>query len=145
MGLPPPGLRRDRAIALLLAVVSAAFRLPRLGFPAEEIFDEVYHAKTALEYLQGKNPTEWVHPPTAKLLIAVGVWLFGYESWAWRLMPALAGIALGLWRTPEEFLAGRTFTRFTPGMAQAERLQRSREWQRTVAASLGWARDYAAT
>ena len=86
--------RRDRAIALLLALASAACRLPRLGFPPEEMFDEVYHANTALQYLQGINPTEWVHPPTAKLLIAVGVWIFGYESWAWRLLPALAGIAL---------------------------------------------------
>ena len=32
--------------------------------------------------------------PTAKLLIAVGVWLFGYRPWAWRLVPALAGVAL---------------------------------------------------
>ncbi len=75
-------------------MVSAAFRLPRLGFPPEEMFDEVYHAKTALQYLQGVNPTEWVHPPTAKLLIAIGVWIFGYDAWAWRLMPVLAGIAL---------------------------------------------------
>jgi dolichyl-phosphate-mannose--protein O-mannosyl transferase len=81
-------------VALLLAVLAAAFRLPRLGFPPEEIFDEVYHAKTALQYLQGERPTEWVHPPTAKLLIAIGVWLFGYEPWAWRLLPALAGIAI---------------------------------------------------
>jgi len=92
--LPPPGRRRDRAIALLLVLVAAALRLPRLGFPAEEVFDEVYHARTALQYLQGESPTEWVHPPTAKLLIAVGVWLFGYKPWAWRLVPALAGIAL---------------------------------------------------
>jgi dolichyl-phosphate-mannose--protein O-mannosyl transferase len=81
-------------VALLLAAVAAAFRLPRLGFPPEEIFDEVYHAKTALQYLQGESPTEWVHPPTAKLLIAIGVWLFGYEPWSWRLLPALAGIAI---------------------------------------------------
>ncbi len=94
MGLPAPGPARDRVIGLLLALASAAFRLPRLGFPPEEMFDEVYHAKTALQYLQGVNPTEWVHPPTAKLLIAVGVWIFGYEPWAWRLLPALAGIAL---------------------------------------------------
>ena len=94
MRLPEAGPARDRAIALLLALASAAFRLPRLGFPAQEMFDEVYHAKTALQYLQGQNPTEWVHPPTAKLLIAVGVWIFGYDAWAWRLMPVLAGIAL---------------------------------------------------
>jgi len=90
----PAGPRRDRQIALLFLLVAALFRLPRLGFPPEEVFDEVYHAKTALQYLQGESPTEWVHPPTAKLLIAVGVWLFGYKSWAWRLAPAFAGIAL---------------------------------------------------
>ena len=81
-------------IALVLTLAAAAFRLPRLGFPPEEIFDEVYHAKTALQYLQGEPIVEWVHPPTAKLLIAAGVWVFGYEAWAWRLLPALAGIAL---------------------------------------------------
>jgi dolichyl-phosphate-mannose-protein mannosyltransferase len=63
----------------------------RARLPGEEYFDEVYHAKTALEYLRGQPPTEWVHPPTAKLLIAVGVAAFGYEPWAWRLAPALAG------------------------------------------------------
>ena len=94
MALPPPGPRRDLAIALLFTLAAAAFRLPRLGVPGEEVFDEVYHAKTALQYLNGEPPTEWVHPPTAKLLIAVGVWLFGYVPWAWRLMPALAGVAL---------------------------------------------------
>jgi dolichyl-phosphate-mannose-protein mannosyltransferase len=94
MTLPAAGWRRDLMLALFIAVVAAAFRLPRLGFPAEEVFDEVYHAKTAQQYLDGQWPTEWVHPPTAKLLIATGVWAFGYESWAWRLAPALAGIAL---------------------------------------------------
>jgi dolichyl-phosphate-mannose--protein O-mannosyl transferase len=92
--LPASGPRRDLAIALLLALAAAAFRLPRLGMPGEEMFDEVYHAKTALQYLKGEPPTEWVHPPTAKLLIAIGVWLFGYVPWAWRLLPALAGVAL---------------------------------------------------
>lgn len=94
MALPPPGPRRDLAIALLFTLAAAVFRLPQLGTPGEEVFDEVYHAKTALQYLNGEPPTEWVHPPTAKLLIAVGIWLFGYRPWAWRLMPALAGIAL---------------------------------------------------
>jgi dolichyl-phosphate-mannose--protein O-mannosyl transferase len=79
---------------LLVLLVAAVFRLPGLGYPAEEYFDEVYHAKTALQYLNGEPPTEWVHPPTAKLLIAIGVQLFGYHPWAWRLAPALAGTAL---------------------------------------------------
>jgi dolichyl-phosphate-mannose--protein O-mannosyl transferase len=103
MTLPAPGWRRDLLLALLLAAVAAAVRLPRLGLPAEEVFDEVYHAKTALQYLRGEPPTEWVHPPTAKLLIAFGVWAFGYEPWAWRLVPALCGIALA----PVFFLLAR--------------------------------------
>jgi len=94
MLLPKSGWRRDLTLGLVLATLAAVVRLPRLGFPPEEIFDEVYHAKTALEYLEGRPPTEWVHPPTAKLLIAIGVWRFGYNAWAWRLLPALAGIAL---------------------------------------------------
>jgi dolichyl-phosphate-mannose--protein O-mannosyl transferase len=95
--------RRDLLIALAFAVTAAAFRLPNLGSPGEEYFDEVYHAKTARQYLQGEPPVEWVHPPTAKLLIAACVWLFGYHPWAWRLAPALAGIALA----PVFFLLAR--------------------------------------
>jgi dolichyl-phosphate-mannose-protein mannosyltransferase len=103
-------LRRHVFLTLVLVTLAAAiFRLPGLGYPPEEYFDEVYHAKTALEYLQGQPPTEWVHPPTAKLLISVGVALFGYEPWAWRLASALAGTLLApvflvlAWRvTPTE-------------------------------------------
>ena len=97
-----------RAAGLLLALVlgAAALRLPGLGYPAEEYFDEVYHAKTAQQYLRGEPPTEWVHPPTAKLLIAGGVAVFGYEPWAWRLAPALAGTLLA----PVFFLLARRVT-----------------------------------
>jgi dolichyl-phosphate-mannose-protein mannosyltransferase len=92
--LPRPGPRRDLALALIFAGIAAVCRLPRLGVPAEEIFDEVYHAKAAWSYLHGESPVEWVHPPTSKILIAAGVYAFGYHSWSWRLAPALAGIAL---------------------------------------------------
>ena len=74
---PTPFTRRDLYICLALVAVAAICRFPRLGTPPVEYFDEVYHAKTALEYLEGQPPTEWVHPPTAKLLIAIGVWAFG--------------------------------------------------------------------
>lgn len=103
MSWPPPLRHRTLILALLLAAVAAAFRLPRLGIPEAEVFDEVYHAKTALQYLQGEPPTEWVHPPMAKLLIAIGIHFLGYSSWAWRLAPALAGVALA----PVFFLLAR--------------------------------------
>jgi dolichyl-phosphate-mannose--protein O-mannosyl transferase len=85
---------RETRLLLIVVLAAAIFRLPGLSYPTEEYFDEVYHAKTALQYLRGQDPTEWVHPPTAKLLIATGIALFGYQPWAWRLAPALAGILL---------------------------------------------------
>jgi dolichyl-phosphate-mannose--protein O-mannosyl transferase len=85
---------REARLLLIVVLAAAVFRLPGLSYPTEEYFDEVYHAKTALQYLRGQDPTEWVHPPTAKLLIATGVAAFGYKPWAWRLAPALAGILL---------------------------------------------------
>jgi dolichyl-phosphate-mannose--protein O-mannosyl transferase len=94
---------RDLRVLLGLLLAAALFRLPGLAYPTAEYFDEVYHAKTALEYLEGRPPTEWVHPPTAKLLIAIGVGLFGYTPWAWRLVPALAGTLLA----PVFFLLAR--------------------------------------
>jgi len=99
----PAEPRRTLVLLGLVALVAALFRFPGLGYPGQEYFDEVYHAKTALQYLRGEPPTEWVHPPTAKLLIAVGVALFGYAPWAWRLAPALAGTLLA----PVFFLLAR--------------------------------------
>lgn len=94
---------RTLVLVATVTLLAAAFRFPGLGYPAEEYFDEVYHAKTALQYLHGEPPTEWVHPPTAKLLIAIGVWLFGYVPWAWRLAPAVAGTLIA----PVFFLLAR--------------------------------------
>jgi glycerol kinase len=54
---------------------------------------------------------------------------------------ALAGLALGVWKKPGEFLAGRRFKRFTPTMDAAERGGRIREWERAVRAALAWARN----
>ena len=87
-------MSRTTRLVLLVALFAAVFRLPGLSYPGEEYFDEVYHAKTALQYLRGDEPTEWVHPPTAKLLIAAGIALFGYQPWSWRLAPAVAGILI---------------------------------------------------
>jgi len=86
--------RHPLLVPAALTLAAALFRFPGLGYPHEEYFDEVYHARTALQYLRGESPVEWVHPPTAKLLIATGVAAFGYEPWAWRLAPALAGTLL---------------------------------------------------
>jgi glycerol kinase len=53
----------------------------------------------------------------------------------------LAGIALGVWRSPEDFLAGRHFSVFRPTMSRDQAGGRVREWNRAVNAALSWARD----
>jgi glycerol kinase len=52
----------------------------------------------------------------------------------------LAGLALGVWRSTEELLAGRRMARFEPAIAEAERTRRLGDWERAVGAALAWAR-----
>ena len=53
----------------------------------------------------------------------------------------LAGIAAGVWRTPDEFLAARTFTRFLPQRPSDQVARDYAGWRRSVRAALSWARD----
>jgi glycerol kinase len=51
----------------------------------------------------------------------------------------LAGLGAGVWTSPEEFLAGRVFTRFAPGSGGRAVRSRVPEWRRAVGAALHWA------
>ena len=52
----------------------------------------------------------------------------------------LAGIALGVWGSVGDFLAGRRFTRFTPTISATERERHWDGWRRAIGATLTWAR-----
>ncbi len=52
----------------------------------------------------------------------------------------LAGLALGVWRGPDEFLAGRTRTVFQPHDDARWRAAEIAGWRRAVQAALAWAR-----
>ena len=54
-------------------------------------FDEIYHARTAYEFLHCMSVYEWTHPPLGKIIIAAGILLFGMTPFGWRVMPALFG------------------------------------------------------
>ena len=64
------------------------------GFMNGTYFDEIYHARTAYEYIHGIVPYENTHPPLGKLLIAVGMELFGVNPFGWRIIGTLFGIAM---------------------------------------------------
>lgn len=55
-------------------------------------FDEIYHARTAWEHLEGIWPYEISHPPLGKLIISVGISLFGMTPFGWRFMGTLFGV-----------------------------------------------------
>jgi hypothetical protein len=101
--LSRPSLRPDRSAALvseprgrldrmdlwlvaLLAVTVLSMRIYRLDEPASMHFDEVYHARTATEFLQDwrygipHSIYEWTHPDLAKYAIAGGLVLFSDDK-----------------------------------------------------------------
>jgi len=101
-------VRGDILLSALGVLVALALYLPRLEEPPKYIYDEVYHAYTASQYAIGnadawlwttKAPEgvayEWTHPPLGKLIITLGVLLFGDNSLGWRFTSAITG-ALGL-------------------------------------------------
>ena len=57
-------------------------------------FDEIYHPRTALEHLNNVYPYEVSHPPLGKLIISVGIMLFGMVPFGWRFMGALFGVLM---------------------------------------------------
>ena len=72
-------------------------------------FDEIYHARTAYEFLQGTVPYETSHPPLGKVLMSAGVAVFGMTPFGWRFAGALAGILM----LPGMFLLGKQLTKKT--------------------------------
>lgn len=57
-------------------------------------FDEIYHGRTAYEFLHGLTSYENTHPPLGKIFIAAGVALFGMNPFGWRIVGTLFGIAM---------------------------------------------------
>jgi dolichyl-phosphate-mannose-protein mannosyltransferase len=109
--LPELGGPHWRAISdlipgLLFAAALALYSI-RLAVPNQYIYDEVYHAYTAAEYVRG-NPDAyvwdtsaprpdvaymWNHPPVGVLMIAGGITLWGNNSFGWRFSSAVFGAA----------------------------------------------------
>lgn len=57
-------------------------------------FDELYHGRTALENINNQTIYEWTHPPLGKLIISLGILIFGMKPFGWRVMGVLFGIAM---------------------------------------------------
>ncbi len=81
-------------------------------------FDEIYHARTAYELLNGYRSDrilEWSHPHLGKLIIALGIKLFGMTPFGWRFSGALFGVLM----LPVMYLLVKLLTKKTPLAAAA--------------------------
>jgi hypothetical protein len=81
----------DIWVVAALVVAILCLRVYRLGEPTQMYFDEVYHARSATEFLQdwtygiphdipGNYIYEWTHPMLAKYAIAGGITLFSDDK-----------------------------------------------------------------
>jgi dolichyl-phosphate-mannose-protein mannosyltransferase len=68
--------------------------LYRPSYMEEMYFDEIYHARTAYEHIHRIMPYEWTHPPFGKILISIGILIFGMNPFGWRIIGTLFGVAM---------------------------------------------------
>lgn len=102
--------RRHTKWLLGIVLLALFMRAVLLGFPQGKFFDEIYYVPAAEDYLQGRPDANSVHPPMAKLQLAITVLFFDGlrqmgvlplpEEVGWRLLPCLLGVgtvALSAW------------------------------------------------
>lgn len=57
-------------------------------------FDEIYHPRTAYEHLHLMTYYETTHPPLGKLIMSVGIAIFGMTPFGWRFAGTLCGVLM---------------------------------------------------
>ncbi len=82
----------------------------RPNFLNSAYFDEIYHARTAWEHLHGVEPYEITHPPLGKLIIGLGITLFGMTPFGWRFSGTFFGVLMlpVLYVFAKKLFGGRT-------------------------------------
>ncbi|TMB57213.1 MAG: phospholipid carrier-dependent glycosyltransferase [Chloroflexi bacterium] len=153
-----PFRRLDRIDALLvvaLVLFSFVFRIWRLDLPRSTTFDEVYHGRSATEWLADwqegwkRDTYEWTHPPLAKFLIAGGIVLANPNqlqgTWDAPLDSAVSSIVVAPKRTAYGRPASVAFTAGTDDEVTARDAQTGAAlatWNAPGAvASLAWDED----
>ncbi len=66
----------------------------RQSYMNSSYFDEIYHARTALEHIKDVKPYEVSHPPLGKIIISLGIRMFGMNPFGWRFMGTLFGVLM---------------------------------------------------
>lgn len=78
-------------------------------------FDEIYHARTAYEFIHQLRSYENTHPPLGKIFISLGVLIFGMNPFGWRIVGTVFGIVM----VPCIYLFAKTMFKSTPAASLA--------------------------
>lgn len=95
----------SKKLLILILLFTFFSRVARIGYPNTYVFDEVYHAFTAKEYLKGSIKAwgwwntpppgvayEWTHPPLAKEVMTASMFILNStDAWAYRIPGVLFG------------------------------------------------------
>ncbi len=92
---PAPFASEDAAVANLFDEQQyVPMNSDEITYMNSAYFDEIYHARTAYENVHDIYPYETTHPPLGKLLISLGIRLFGMVPFGWRFMGTLFGVLM---------------------------------------------------
>lgn len=72
-------------------------------------FDEIYHGRTAYEFIHGMTVYEWTHPPLGKVFIGLGILIFGMVPFGWRVV----GVIFGIFMVPAIYMFAKRMFRHT--------------------------------
>jgi len=67
---------------------------PDPSFLSGMYMDEDYHARAAIEQMESTFPSESTHPPLGKVIIGLGIRIFGQNAFGWRSMGTIFGILM---------------------------------------------------
>ncbi len=84
--------KRDYIIFISIALLYFIFRLFFLNTPPKEMFDEIYYIPASCDYMEFKPDSNWVHPPLAKMIIALFAYITPFLGFMkWRVASAFFG------------------------------------------------------
>src|SRR5260370_11270784 len=89
----PPWITTDTIIVSILLIAAGITRFWNLAHPSEIVFDEVHFVAQGRHYLHGESFLD-PHPPLPKLVISLGILLFGGNPFEWPGVNATIGTAL---------------------------------------------------
>ena len=78
-------------------LIDESYTIPdEISYFNSTYFDEIYFARAAYDYVVGLPASEWTHPPFAKLIQAIPIYLLGMNPFSYRLIGVICGMLLVL-------------------------------------------------